>query len=190
MAETYYIRLPFYLLMATESRLVDINFDGVHISTAEITATDRNSMNNITFSVTKDPGNYTLSIKPQSAVETELGLTTVCLDDVWISNDNINFYSIIMNYNNMPGYSNSMNKSPTDEIYGFNPKNGAAFYNDVEFNLEIILNDAANWSKIYNMNSVEKIAEKISAAEAANESPEIVSKMKIAYDLFKERGYS
>jgi hypothetical protein len=83
-----------------------------------------------------------------------------------------------------------MNKSPTDEIYGFNPKNGAAFYNDVEFNLEIILNDAANWSKIYNMDSVEKIAEKISAAEAANESPEIVSKMKIAYDLFKERSYS
>lgn len=192
MAETYYIRLPFYLLNKTIlNRWVYIVFDDVHISTAEISAANRSNMDYVTFSVTKDPGNYLLKIKSVNDPETDYDLTTICMDDVWVSNDNVNFYSVLLNYGNSVG---TINKTPVEdeELYGFNPGFGARLYNDIEFSVEIVLPDAANFNRIYALSDTSTLATTIEFLEnnpTEVKDPDIFKKMKVAYAFFQERGY-
>ena len=183
MAETYYIRLPFYLLMASVNRSVDITFDGTLISTAEISATSRDSMDNVTFSVTKDPGTYLLKIKPVAATETEFGLTSICLDDVWVSNNNSTFYSVLLNID-------PINKTPIDPMYGFNPALGATLWNDSEFTLELNLPDAANWNKTYYKTDLTQLTAAIADLETSGSNPADLEKCQAAKNYFIARGFS
>lgn len=183
MAETYYIRLPFYLLMASVNRSVDITFDGTLISTAEISATSRDSMDNVTFSVTKDSGIYLLKVKPIPAADSDFGLTSVCLDDVWVSNDNVNFYSVLLNI--FP-----IKKTPVEDIYGFDPAIGATLWYDSEFTLELNLPDSANWDKTYHRTNLTTITTTITNLENSGTDPAELEKCKAARDYFIARGFS
>ena len=145
-------------------------------------------MNNVNISVTKEPGIYTLKIKPVIGADPEEGFSSVCLDDVWVSNDNVNFYSVILNYN--PA-KNPLVKSPSDESYGFDPYKGGIMYNNVEFSVEINLPDSANWSKLYEMANADAIKasyDQISVDGTAEQKANL-PKMLAAYEFFKARGY-
>jgi len=189
MAETFYIRLPFYLADGSTQRNVDISFDNTVISTADISATSVNAMNYVNFSITKDPGVYTLKITPKLGTDPNEGFSTVALDDVWVSNDNVKFYSLLVNYT--PD-KNPIVSSPSNYTVGFNPAKGAVLYDDVEFTVEVNLPNLENWNKLYTTETVEDI--KASYDEIiANGTPEKqanASKLLEAYDLFKSRGYN
>lgn len=188
MAETYYIRLPLYIKDGTTPRNIDITFDGSVISTAEITATDTSAVNYVNFSVSKDPGIYVLKITPKPGEDPNEAFTTVCLEDVWVSNDNNKFYSVILNY--YPG-KNPLNTNPSNDVVGFNPAKGASLYENIEFSVDINLRNAEDWSKLYNIESVEAIKDNYNEVLVNGDAEQKANAPKImeAYDLLKARGY-
>lgn len=181
MAETYYIRLPFYLINGTTPKTVDISFNNELVSSAEITATDVNNKTNVTFSTSKDPGNYEIEIVPTVITD---DFTTVCLDDIWISNDNINFYSVLVNYQDIT------TNLPSIE-FGFDPAKGACLWADCEFVTTLVLPDADNWTKTYKSTDLSSLESGISYLTAnPTVNPTLLSKVQEAYSLFKARGYN
>lgn len=189
MAETFYIRLPFYLADGSAQRNVDISFDNVVISTAEISATSVNAMNYVNFSVTKNPGVYTLKITPKLGTDPNEGFSTISLDDVWVSNDNVKFYSLLLNYT--PD-RNPVVSSPNNYIVGFNPAKGAFLYDDVEFTVEVNLLSSENWNKLYTTESAEAIKTTYDTINESGTPEQKANAPKIleAYNLFKARGYN
>lgn len=188
MAESYYIRLPFYLVNGSTKRNVNISFDNSVISAVEVTSTDSSAPTLSTFSVVKDPGTYSLKITPVSDIDSTEDFSTARLEDVWVSVDNVTYYSVLLNYtpNKTP-----LTISPLDSDIGFNPATGATMYSDVEITIDLILPTVETWSKIYNIESIEQIKENydIINASGTEEQKSKLDAMQQAYDLFKARGY-
>jgi len=197
MAETYYFRLPFYLVNGSSEKNVEIMFDNSVISSAQVSSEDSSNPNMVTFSVVKDFGRYSLKITPSPVVDFEDVFSTVCLEDIWISIDNLKYYSVLLNYSpdkepvSLTPIVDDTGFVPDVEDIGFNPARGATMYGDVAVIIDIMLPSAENWNSLYNMESIEQIKEShdIISVSGPDEQKANLEKLTLAYDLFKARGY-
>lgn len=194
MTETYYFRLPFYLWKNQgNNRTADVYLDNELISSIEVSSDDRNTMNYMTFSVTKEPGLYWLKIKDNYTTETEEianNRSIICLDDVFVSNDNVNFYSLLLNYNGITVLNNTI---PNDGLHGFDPSKGGILWHnfgDGEFSVEVRLADSENWPITYRADNLSKFKEWLDFKIQRNAGPEEIESAQIAIEWFEKRGYT
>jgi hypothetical protein len=181
MVETYYIRLPFFLINGTETKTVNISFDNVVVSSLEVTSSDVTNPNMVTLPVSKEPGIYELKVSPGSSPDMT---TTVCLNDIWVSNDNTNFYSVIVNYIQPNGAG--VNTNLPNRTYGFDPAKGACLYEDFEFKIGLDLVQASSWSNKY-----KSYSERFNATYAAQiADPTTKELYEESLALFGSRGYN
>jgi len=169
-------------MFTADKRTVDISINDEVVSTAEITGTSRDTMTVVSIVLEKEPGIYSLKVSPH---KDEDGFNSVCLDDIWISNDNVTFYSVILNY------GTNLVKNLTEMEYGFDPAIGACLYRDVEFIVELNLSDDANWGKTYfwkDLTMMENLIEILKTE--GDKDPEKLPRTELAYGLFKARGYN
>lgn len=179
MSQTYYFKLPLYLEQGDTIREAVITFDGVEVAGAEVASTDRANPTNLIFSVDKEPGIYTLTVSIATHVEP---WAVLVVDDIWMSIDNTNWKSAIIN---------KIKSDAPDASYGFDPVKGCGLFGDEarSWNLSLVSADVwdsqySSFSQIYPELTDSEINEKF------NNDAEMVEKFKIAKAALTARGYN
>lgn len=177
MSQTYYFKLPMFIDLGDSPREAVIEFDDVDISTTEITTRDVNAPQNVIFNVNKEDGSYVLKVISPHVDP----YSVLVIDDIWMSMDNVNWFSAIVN---------GISSNSPDKSYGFDPAKGAYLFGEiaeVEFNISLSASTFANFktaAEMLKFETDEELLEKFSG------DSEMVEKAKQAKALLTARGYN
>ena len=154
----YTIKMPFFLVNGTVPKSVTVKFDGVVINdNFAVTNTKDQGRQTLEFTVDKDPNTYQLevSINPWTweGDQADAIATTVCIDDIWLSNDGTIWKSMLIHQIEENRYLTSVNPVDQPRWYGFTWDRPARHWFDVTHIFNVPLVDATIWNKEYRHNS-------------------------------------